>query len=72
MWDQKYKSEIYYVIGDKWYAGNLSYHLDSRPKWIIELKDESKNLNKEGVIYTGNPKILKNICSIINQFLKMP
>ena len=26
LWDQKYKSEIYYVIGDEWYAGNLSYH----------------------------------------------
>ena len=34
LWDQKYKSEIYYVIGDEWYAGNLSYHLKSRPKWI--------------------------------------
>ena len=34
LWDQKYKSEIYYVIGDEWYAGNLSYHLKSRPKWV--------------------------------------
>ena len=34
LWDQKYKSEIHYVIGDEWYAGNLSYHLKSRPKWI--------------------------------------
>ena len=21
------------VIGDEWKAGNLSYHLESRPKW---------------------------------------
>ena len=62
-WDDNFTNEIKIVIGDEWFAGNLSYHLDSRPKWIIELKDVSKNLNKEeGVIYTGNPKILKNIC----------
>ena len=22
-----------FVIGDEWEAGNLSYHLKSRPKW---------------------------------------
>ena len=22
------------VLGDEWLAGNLSYHLKSRPKWI--------------------------------------
>ena len=34
LWDKEYKSKIHYVIGDEWYAGNLSYHLKSRPKWI--------------------------------------
>ncbi len=34
LWNKKYKSKINYVIGDEWYAGNLSYHLESRPKWI--------------------------------------
>ena len=33
-WNKKYKSKIEYVIGDEWYGGNLSYHLESRPKWI--------------------------------------
>ena len=33
-WNKKYKSEIEYVVGDEWYGGNLSYHLESRPKWI--------------------------------------
>ena len=62
-WDDNYVNEIKVVVGDEWYAGNLSYHLASRPKWIIELKDKSKDLKSaEGVIYTGNPKILKNIC----------
>ena len=34
LWDAEYKSKINYVIGDEWYAGNLSYHLKSRPKWV--------------------------------------
>ena len=33
-WNKQYKSEIEYVVGDEWYGGNLSYHLESRPKWI--------------------------------------
>ena len=42
------------------FAGNLSYHLESRPRWFIELNNNSENLKmNEGVIYTGNPKILK-------------
>ena len=62
-WDENYYNEIKLVIGDEWYAGNLSYHLSSRPKWIIELKKSPLDLKiGEGIIYTGNPKILKNIC----------
>ena len=34
IWNKKYKSEITYVKGDEWHAGNLSYHLESRPKWL--------------------------------------
>ena len=34
LWDKEYKNRINYVIGDEWYGGNLSYHLESRPKWI--------------------------------------
>ena len=33
-WNKKYNSEIEFVVGDEWYGGNLSYHLESRPKWI--------------------------------------
>ena len=32
-WDQNFDKEIEFVIGDEWKAGNLSYHLKSRPKW---------------------------------------
>ena len=62
-WDDNYTNEIQIVIGDEWSAGNLSYHLYSRPMWINELKDKtSKITDEQGVIYTGNPKILKKIC----------
>ena len=32
-WDQNHKEPIKVVLGDEWYAGNLSYHLRSRPVW---------------------------------------
>ncbi len=32
-WDQQFDSSINVVLGDEWNAGNLSYHLKSRPVW---------------------------------------
>ena len=32
-WDQDFDKEIEFVTGDEWTAGNLSYHIKSRPKW---------------------------------------
>tara|TARA_Y100000591_G_scaffold322631_1_gene339288 strand:+ start:38 stop:1360 length:1323 start_codon:yes stop_codon:yes gene_type:complete len=32
-WDQQFNSTINVVFGDEWNAGNLSYHLKSRPVW---------------------------------------
>ena len=32
-WDQNFDEPIAFVIGDEWKAGNLSYHLETRPKW---------------------------------------
>ncbi len=32
-WDQQFESSINIVFGDEWNAGNLSYHLKSRPVW---------------------------------------
>ena len=62
-WDDNFINEIKIVIGDEWYAGNLSYHLYSRPVWVNDLKNKTKNLTDDGgVIYTGNPKVLKKIC----------
>ena len=32
-WDQQFKSKINVVLGNEWNAGNLSFHLKSRPVW---------------------------------------
>ena len=62
-WDDNFSNEIKIVVGDEWFAGNLSYHLRSRPKWKIDLKSEKSKITEyDGVIYTGNPQILKSIC----------
>ena len=62
-WDDNFRNEIEIVIGDEWYAGNLSYHLPSRPKWTQNLKNSILKVGvNEGVVYTGNPEILKKVC----------
>ena len=62
-WDDNFVNDIKIVVGDEWSAGNLSYHLSSRPIWINDLKNLAADIkDDQGVIYTGNPKILKEIC----------
>ena len=62
-WDDNFRNNIKIVVGDEWFAGNLSYHLKSRPAWFIDLKNKSSEIeNNQGVIYVGNPEILKKIC----------
>ena len=48
-WDQNFDKKIEFVTGNEWNAGNLSYHLKSRPTW-------------EGFT---NEKILKNSSQFI-------
>ena len=33
IWEKNFEKEIEFVTGDEWKAGNLSYHLKSRPRW---------------------------------------
>ena len=62
-WDKNFTNNISYVIGDEWYAGNLSYHLSSRPIWFNTIENNLSVITSEtGVVYTGNPKILKKFC----------
>jgi 4-amino-4-deoxy-L-arabinose transferase-like glycosyltransferase len=47
-WNKLYEDrKIYYTWGDEWEAGNLSYHLKDRPKWMGKLK---KNIKLERTI----------------------
>ena len=49
-WDRYYVGEnkkIDYVWGNEWQAGNLSYHLKDRPKWMGPLGDEYVYLEKK-------------------------
>ncbi len=61
-WDEKYNSNINYVLGDEWWGGNLSYHLKSRPKWVplsdretaVQLLNYKKNLNAVVIGYPAH------------------
>ena len=62
-WNDNFVNDIKIVIGDEWFAGNLSYHIASRPIWFIDLKNKATKIrDDQGVIYVGNSKILKEIC----------
>ena len=46
-WNKNFQDEINVVLGNEWNAGNLSYHLKSRPQWNGEVDgDKLENLNK--------------------------
>ncbi len=49
-WNTKCKKQIKFVKGDEWFAGNLSYHLKSRPKWSF---DNNYNEIKIGICDNG-------------------
>ena len=46
-WNQNFDKEIEFVTGDEWQAGNLSYHLKSRPKWEGFTNDEILNKSSQ-------------------------
>ncbi len=55
-WDNNFDEPIEFVIGDEWEAGNLSYHLKSRPKW-------EGFLNNNSILNEANEYIcIDNIC----------
>ena len=57
-WDKNFTNTIDSVIGDEWHAGNLSYHLPSKPKWYSystafvdkSFEDFMKTIGKSGLI----------------------
>ncbi len=42
-WDEEFKKPINIVLGNEWSAGNLSYHLKSRPVWEGEIEISKLN-----------------------------
>jgi len=61
-WNKNFSNDISIVVGNEWHAGNLSYHLKSRPIWFNE--KIPKNFKYDGgVIYTRNKNSLKGVCS---------
>ena len=46
-WDQDFNKKIQFVTGSEWKAGNLSYHLESRPKWEGFSNDELLNKSSQ-------------------------
>ena len=79
-WDNNFKDTIKSVIGDEWHAGNLSYHLQSNPKWyshsnaFVEksVDDFIKTIAKDGFIIVngecshGVLFVIKNINICMN------
>jgi len=52
-WNKNFKNDINIVIGQAWWAGNLSYHLESRPKYIRGYLGfvKEKLSSRDGVVY---------------------
>tara|TARA_Y100000590_G_scaffold293975_1_gene331123 strand:+ start:63 stop:1445 length:1383 start_codon:yes stop_codon:yes gene_type:complete len=63
-WNKNFKNDIKIVIGQAWWAGNLSYHLESRPKYIRGyLNFVKEEINpKDGVVYIGDKSMLTKSC----------
>jgi hypothetical protein len=71
-YEKNFKGEIIYVVGDEWHGGNLSYHLDSRPKWFYvggskSLPQLSDFIEPAGIVSTigiSNKKVTKKFSKI--------
>ena len=65
-WNKNFINKIGLVGGNEWQAGNLSYHLESRPKWdnIFENnKDALPKNDEDGFVLIGDGDILLKICN---------
>jgi len=67
-WENNFSNKIGVVGGNEWHAGNLSYHLKSRPKWdniFVTGKVASSENNEDGFVLIGEADILSEICNEI-------
>ena len=42
-WAENFSNQICMLYGDEWHAGNLSYHLNDRPKWFLSIDGKVDN-----------------------------
>ncbi len=64
-WNRNFNNKINYVVGQAWWAGNLSYNLDSRPKYIRGyLNFVNKRFNpNDGIVYIEDKaSVLTKVC----------
>ena len=45
-WDKNFVNKITVIVGDEWFGGNLSYHLNSRPKQLRALDNNLKKIEQ--------------------------
>jgi len=60
-WDKQWTNKIEFIAGDEWHAGNLSYHLKSRPKWYNNFENQEVTYlinHGGGIILVGDDDIL--------------
>tara|TARA_B100001094_G_scaffold286843_1_gene301950 strand:- start:615 stop:1115 length:501 start_codon:yes stop_codon:yes gene_type:complete len=58
-WNKNFSNEISIIVGDEWFGGNLSYHLNSNPKWYYFLDNRYKEeSSKGGFIFTQKKHLL--------------
>ena len=66
-WKKNFSGDIYTVVGygwiDGWYAQNLSYHLQSRPKW----KPVLQNKADEGIVWIKGYNEIKDCIGVLYQ-----
>ena len=44
VWQKDFTESINVVLGDEWYAGNISYHMEGRPVWLGEISQKNVDL----------------------------
>ena len=44
VWKKDFTEKINVVLGDEWYAGNISYHMEGRPVWLGEINQKNVDL----------------------------
>ena len=44
VWQKDFTEKINVVLGDEWYAGNISYHTEGRPVWLGKINQKNVDL----------------------------